>query len=112
MSKIGRKPIEIGNVKVELKGKELHYKGAKSSGVYLLPEQLGAELKDGLLYITTPQEDVADVRRIWGLHRALLANALKGAATEFEKLLVIEGLGFKASFLVIRLSSIWGTLIK
>lgn len=97
MSKIGRKPIEIGNVKVELKGKELHYKGAKSSGVYLLPEQLGAELKDGLLYITTPQEDVADVRRIWGLHRALLANALKGAATEFEKLLVIEGLGFKAT---------------
>ena len=32
----------------------------------------------------------------WGLHRALLANALLGADKGFEKQIKIEGLGFKA----------------
>ena len=29
MSKIGRKPITLGGVTVEIKGKEIHYKGKK-----------------------------------------------------------------------------------
>ena len=95
MSKIGRRPIEIGNVKVEIKGNEVHYKGPKSSGVYTLPDNLAVGLEETLLMVTAKGNSDND-RRLWGLHRALLANVIKGASVEFEKQLQIEGLGYKA----------------
>ena len=52
MSKIGRKPIKIDGVKVEIKGHEVHYKGPKASGVYHLPPELNAQIKNAELYVT------------------------------------------------------------
>lgn len=96
MSKIGRKAIDIDSVKVEIKGNEVHFKGPKNSGVYIVPPILSVTLDNNLLQLQA-QEDSRDARRLWGLHRALLANCIKGASTGFEKNLVIEGLGFKAA---------------
>jgi len=97
MSKIGRKPISIGNVKVEIKGNEVHYKGTKESGVYVLPKELKVQLDDNLLKITPANSELdRDIKRIWGLHRALLANKIKGADVGFERQLKINGLGYKA----------------
>ena len=104
MSKIGRKPINLDGVKVEVKGQEIHYKGPKASGVYHLPSELNAQIKDTVLHIA-PVEDKAGmsskqlskIYREWGLHHALLANELIGASKEFEKLLEINGLGYKAA---------------
>lgn len=97
MSKIGRKAINIGNVNVEVKGNEVHYKGPKASGVYIIPKELMVQLDDKSLVIM-PQKDTRsrDINRVWGLHRALLANGIKGADLGFEKQMIIEGLGFKA----------------
>ena len=95
MSKIGRKAIDINNVKVDIKGNEVHYKGPKNSGVYVLPEVLTAQIDDKSLILTT-KEKSNDVNRVWGLHRALLANCITGASTGFEKQVLIEGLGYKA----------------
>jgi large subunit ribosomal protein L6 len=104
MSKIGRKPIKIDGVKVEVKGQEVHYKGPKASGVYVMSPELNVQIKDDYLYVTsahskknTAQKQLRNVHRAWGLHRALLANKLGGAAQEFEKQLEINGLGFKAA---------------
>lgn len=98
MSKIGRKAINIGNVKVEIKDNDVHYKGPKASGAYVVPKELSVQLQGALLTVK-PQEGSRsrDMNRIWGLHRALLANAIKGADVGFEKQLIIEGLGFKAA---------------
>lgn len=96
MSKIGRKPIEIGNAQVEIKDNEVHYKGKKASGVHVVPNSLVVELKDNSLYIK-PAKKIYDINRVWGLHRALIANKLKGADLGFEKKLRINGLGFKAA---------------
>ncbi len=100
MSKIGRKPIDISGVTVDVKGQEVHYKGAKASGVHELDAMLSVQVQDGMLRITT-SEDAAqarkrDVNRVWGLHRALLANKISGARQEFERKLEITGLGYKA----------------
>ncbi len=57
MSKIGRKPIDIGNVQVEVKGQEVHYKGPKSSGIYVLPDVLTAKVEDKNLLLQ-PRENV------------------------------------------------------
>jgi len=100
MSKIGRKPIELGGTKVEIKGNEVYYKGSKSNGVYTLPQEIKATLEGNTLSLS-PATGVAlkkrDVNRIWGLHRALLSNEIKGADTGFEMQLKINGLGYKAT---------------
>ena len=99
MSKIGRKPIDIGNVQVEIKGQEVHYKGPKSSGIYVLPDVLTAKIEDKHLVLETRKDvkmPLRELNRIWGLHRALLSNKIKGAGHEFEKKIQIIGLGYKA----------------
>lgn len=95
MSKIGRKPIDIGNTKVEIKDNKIHYQGKLASGVYRLPDTFKAELKDKLLYIM-PAKLLKDTNMFWGLHRALVSNNIKGSDLGFEKVLRINGLGYKA----------------
>jgi large subunit ribosomal protein L6 len=99
MSKIGRKPIDIGSAKVEVKGHEVHYSGKKGSGTFILPSEMSAHLDGKKLALSFDKKDVptAQANRIWGLNRALLANKINGCQQEFEKVIQITGLGFKAA---------------
>ena len=97
MSKIGRKPIDITNVQVEVKGQEVHFKGSKDSGVYVLPDDLGAVIEEEKNLKLQVKKPSRDANRLWGLHRALLSNKIQGAHAEFEKLVEINGLGYKAA---------------
>ncbi len=101
MSKIGRKPIDISDLQVDIKGQELHYKGKEGSGVYTLPDVLEAVSEDKKLFLKVKSSGLSrnvlrDANRVWGLHRALLFNNLQGAAKAFERKLEINGLGYKA----------------
>ena len=96
MSKIGRKPIDINNAQVEVKGQEIIMKGKKGTITHILPTSLKAELTDKALHITL-KEKSSDVKALWGLHRALLANSIKGISEGFEQKVIINGLGFKAA---------------
>lgn len=96
MSKIGRKPIDISNITVDVKGSEIHYKGKKASGVYVVPEQLTIVVEDKTLRLLAADKN-QNCNLIWGMHRALLANELIGADKGFEKQIRIIGLGFKAA---------------
>jgi large subunit ribosomal protein L6 len=100
MSKIGRKPVDIGSVHVEIKGQEIHYKGKKSSGIYTVPNELVPNLENKKIFLKTIDKSdlsLRELNRVWGLARALLANAIKGSDTPFEKEVQINGLGFKAA---------------
>lgn len=104
MSKIGRKPVNIDGINVDVKGHDVYYKGPKASGVYHLPSELSARIEGTQLYVAPKQsrdgisqKQLRNIHRVWGLHHALLANELTGAAKEFEKLLEINGLGYKAA---------------
>jgi large subunit ribosomal protein L6 len=94
MSKIGRKPIEIGNVQVSVEGNEVSFSGKKDSGKFVVPHEFQITFSDKKLSIK-PTSNAA-TNADWGLNRALLANKIKGADTGFEKQLRIVGLGFKA----------------
>lgn len=98
MSKIGRKPIAVDNAKVEVKGQQVHYKGKFSSGVHELPEFIKIDF-DGSFVKLTLLETENNNNKFWGLHRALLANKIKGSNELFEKKVQIVGLGFKAELL-------------
>lgn len=95
MSKIGRKPIALGSVKTEIKGLEIHYSGKHAQGVHVLPGILKAEIEENQLTVMAA-EKTSDTNRLWGLHRALLANRITGAETGFTRQITIVGLGFKA----------------
>lgn len=99
MSKIGRRPIAIGSVSVDIKGNEIHFKGKNNSGVYVLPKELRAELNEGELRIKLADgvKQSRDINRIWGMHRALLSNEIRGADVGFDKEVQITGLGYKAA---------------
>lgn len=98
MSKIGRKPIDVGAAKVEIKGKEIHFSGKKGTGIFTLPEGMIATLDGKMLSLSFEKSVPArEANRVWGLNRALLANKIKGCQQEFEKVVQITGLGFKAA---------------
>ncbi|MBI2774639.1 50S ribosomal protein L6 [Candidatus Dependentiae bacterium] len=96
MSKIGRKPIALDGVSIEIKGNVVDYKGKKSSGSHELPEALKAEVADKFLTITCKQL-TRENKMLWGMHRAILANEIKGSAEGFKQEINITGLGFKAA---------------
>ena len=95
MSKVGRRSIPLQGVKVEIKGSEIHFSGKHASGVHALPKELSAIVENEELKI---MGDVSsrEVRMVWGLHRALMANKIVGAHSLFQKQVQITGLGYKA----------------
>lgn len=101
MSKIGRKSIDISGVTVDVKGQEVHFKGPKSSGIYFIPDILAIVVEGDKLLLAPKSKHPSsvkkrDINREWGLHRALLANEIAGSKKEFEKIVDIVGLGYKA----------------
>ncbi len=104
MSKIGRKSISLDGVHVEVSGNKINYKGPHAMGTYELPADLKAVIENNQLTIVPAKEYSSiskklkrKINRIWGLHRALLSNEIKGAAQEFTKKIEIDGLGYKAT---------------
>lgn len=95
MSKIGRKPIDLGSARVEIVGNEIKFQGKNASGTHVLPDSLQAELIDNKQIKITCSSRTHENNMQWGLHRSLLANEINGANAVFEKELIITGLGFK-----------------
>ena len=97
MSKVGRKPIACGSLKIAVDGQKILY----SDSSYVLPLELKAEVIGAELFVkpndtATQGMRQREVNRVWGLHRALLANNIKGLQKEFTIDLRIVGLGYKA----------------
>ncbi|MFA6527426.1 MAG: 50S ribosomal protein L6 [Candidatus Babeliales bacterium] len=95
MSKIGRKPIAFSTAKIEVSGKILKIAGAKASFEHELPEVIVPHISGKTLQLEL-KEATRENRVLWGLHRALVANKVKGVETGFETKVSIVGLGFKA----------------
>lgn len=95
MSKIGKKPILLTSAKIQIQGKAVTIAGPKITLVHELPEGLSASV-EGKDFFVRAEKNTRQDRMVWGLHRALLANKVKGAETGFEQKVTIVGLGFKA----------------
>ena len=51
---------------------------------------------DGTLQVTIEDEEDREARAMWGLTRALVANAVRGVTDGWEKKLVVVGVGYRA----------------
>jgi large subunit ribosomal protein L6 len=96
MSKIGKKPITIPEgVTVNILDGSIEIKGKNASlSVKSLPG-ISASINEKELSFSVKAKDKQTMSN-WGTMRALAANAIAGAVSDFTKELVIEGIGFRA----------------
>ena len=96
MSRIGSLPIPIPQgVEVEIKGNEVKVKGAKGELYHRFHPAISIALKDGKLVVTRPSNS-RTYRSLHGLTRSLLANMVEGVSKSFERILEINGIGYRA----------------
>ena len=97
MSKIGKKPIIIPEgVEVKINDGFLSFKGRNGElSVKVLPF-VKPEIKDETIVFII-QNKSKQARANWGTQRALAQNAIIGVNEGFNKSLLIEGIGYRAS---------------
>ncbi len=104
MSRIGKKPITIPNgVKVELKpgktlkGSTLNVTGPKGTVSVLVHPKVELKIEGPEVTVIVGNPDNKLQRSLWGLTRSLIANAVEGVVSGFEKKLEIVGVGFRGT---------------
>jgi large subunit ribosomal protein L6 len=96
VSRIGKQPIPLPDkVEVSIRGNEVTVKGPKGQLSRLFDPDMIIRLADGTLTVERPT-DRADHRALHGLTRALLANMVTGVSQGYNRILEIEGTGYRA----------------
>ena len=96
MSRIGRMPVVIpASVQVNVDGSNVSVKGPKGELKRTFSPLIGIVMENGQLVITRNSENPAE-RALHGTTRAVLANMIHGVSAGFERILEIEGVGYRA----------------
>jgi len=96
MSRIGLLPIAIPRgTEVKIDGSEVVVKGSKGELRRQFHPDISIALKNGDLIVTRPSDSKIH-RSLHGLTRSLLANMVTGVSEGFEKVLEINGVGYRA----------------
>lgn len=98
MSRIGKLPVEIPQG-VEIKIAEdntVSVKGPKGQLVKKMSEEINIALEDGKVLVTRPTDQKMH-RALHGLTRALVNNMVEGVSKGFERILDINGVGYRAA---------------
>jgi large subunit ribosomal protein L6 len=97
MSRIGKTPIEIpAGVSVSLSPGRVMVNGPLGELSQSIPQRIAVEQKDGELVVTRPTDRGED-RALHGLARSLVANMVEGVTKGFQKVLEIQGVGYRAA---------------
>ena len=96
MSRIGNNPIIVPDkVQVSIEGQRISAKGPLGELFFDVPEEISFKFEEGVITFSRSSED-RKIRSLHGLARSLTANVVDGVNTGFEKILLIEGVGYKA----------------
>lgn len=96
MSRIGKKPVPIpGKVQITIDGSEVSVKGPKGQLSHKFPVDMMIKEDDGQIIVERPT-DQRHHRALHGMTRALINNMVVGVSEGFEKVLTIEGVGYRA----------------
>lgn len=99
MSRIGRLPIRIPQgVDVQVDGNAVRVKGPKGELRRTLHPNIRVVREDGLVKVERASEEKFD-RALHGLSRTLVANMIEGVTKGYEKVLEINGTGYRAQLL-------------
>ena len=99
MSKIGKINISIPDtVKVALSGNVINVEGPlgkKSMNIDL--DMFDLNIKEGKEISIKPKKINQNSKRLWGMNRSLINNAIIGSSKGYEKTLELSGVGFRAT---------------
>jgi len=97
MSRIGRMPIAVpaGVIVVIAENNKVTVTGPKGTLERVLPEEMDIKL-DGEEILVTRPNDLKRMKSLHGLTRTLIANMVTGVTDGYEKVLQINGVGYKA----------------
>ena len=97
MSRIGRLPIDIPagvEVKIE-EGNKVTVKGPKGTLEKCLPVEMTIKQEDNQVVVTRPN-DLKKMKSLHGLTRTLINNMIIGVTDGYEKVLEVNGVGYRA----------------
>ena len=97
MSRIGRLPVEIpAGVEVNIaENNVVTVKGPKGTLSENLPAEMDIKIEDNHVVVTRPN-DLKKMKSLHGLTRTLIANMVTGVTKGYEKVLEINGVGYRA----------------
>ena len=99
MSKIGKINISIPDkVKVILSGNMINIEGPlgkKSLNIDL--DIFDLDINDGKEVSIKPKKKDQNTKRLWGMNRSLINNAIIGTSKGYEKILELTGVGYRAA---------------
>ena len=99
MSKIGKISISIPDkVKVALSENSVNVEGPFGKKVLSIDtENFNLKINDEKQLSIQPKKNDQESKRLWGMNRSLLNNAIIGADKGYEKILELVGVGYRAS---------------
>lgn len=98
MSRIGKLPVEIP-AGVDVKIGESNFitvKGSKGTLERKLADDMNIAIENGHVVVTRPN-DLKRSKALHGLTRTLIANMVEGVTKGYEKVLEINGVGYRAA---------------
>lgn len=96
VSRIGRMPVVVPQgVDVNIKGSFVRVKGPKGQMEHTFPASMKISMKEGEVIVERPTDE-REHRALHGMTRALINNMVNGVSTGFEKVLEINGVGYRA----------------
>ncbi len=96
MSRVGKKPIKLpDSIKITYEHNNLKVEGKKGVLERSIHSSVVLHINDGLLTVQ-PNDDKKKTIAIQGLTRALVANMVHGTHNGFERVLEINGIGYRA----------------
>ncbi len=96
MSRIGRMPVEVPQgVDVEIKGTFVRVKGPKGQLEHTFPADMDISMDGGQIIVKRPSDERTH-RALHGMTRALINNMVVGVSQGFEKVLEVNGVGYRA----------------
>jgi len=98
MSRIGRMPIAVpAGVTVDIaENNKVTVKGPKGTLERVLPSEMDIKLEGEEIVVTRPNE-LKKMKSLHGLTRTLVANMVTGVTAGYEKVLEINGVGYRAA---------------
>jgi len=97
MSRIGKQPIDVpAGVKVDLKGQHITITGPKGTLNRDIIADIEVDITDNVISVKNRVE-TTKVNAFRGLTRSLINNMVVGVVDGFQKVLMIEGVGYKAN---------------
>jgi large subunit ribosomal protein L6 len=96
MSRVGKKPIPIPDkTKISYKDRFLTVEGGKGKLSRSIHPAVDLQVKDGEMQVSLVTADRKS-RALQGLTRSLVANMVTGVTDGFERVLEINGIGYRA----------------